>query len=52
MIGIGTALILYAVLAGIALATLKGLALAIALIIVGGLAVKSWVQHLRRRLED
>jgi hypothetical protein len=50
VIGPRTALVLYAVLVLFAIATLKGRALAIALFIVLGLAVKSWVGHVRDRL--
>jgi hypothetical protein len=50
MISLRTALILYAVLLGFAFATLKGVAFAIALIIVLGLAAKSYVHYLRRRI--
>jgi hypothetical protein len=42
---------LYALLVGAAFATLKGTALIIALIIVLGLAAKSYVHHLRGRIE-
>jgi hypothetical protein len=51
VIGIGTATALYIFLAVWAVATLKGVALALALIIVGGVAVKSYVHFLRRRME-
>jgi len=51
MIGARTAAILYAVLAAISIATLHGKVLAFALIIVLGLAVKSYVDYLRRRLQ-
>lgn len=51
LIGIKTALTLFAVLAAIAFATLKGAALVIALVIVLGLAVKSYIHHLRTRIE-
>ncbi|HZS53629.1 MAG TPA: hypothetical protein VFA65_04445 [Bryobacteraceae bacterium] len=51
VIGIGTATVLYILLAGWAVATLKGVALALALIIVGGVAVKSYVHFLRGRME-
>jgi len=43
--------VLYAALAVISIATLHGKALAFALIIVLGLAVKSYIDYLRRRLE-
>jgi hypothetical protein len=45
------ALILYAVLVVVSIATLHGKALAFALIIVLALAVKSYIDYLRRRLE-
>jgi len=45
------ALILYAVLVAISIATLHGKALAFALIVVLGLAVKSYIDYLRRRLQ-
>jgi hypothetical protein len=51
VIGIGTATVLYVLLAAWAVATLKGIPLAVALIIVGGLAVKSYVHFLRSRLQ-
>ncbi len=51
VIGIRTALILYALLIVASFATLKGTALVIAVVIVLGIAVKSYVQHLRSRLE-
>ena len=47
-----TAMILFAVLAITSVLTLKGPALALALIIVLGLAAKAYVHHLRSRLED
>lgn len=50
MIGIGTAMLLFAVLAAIAFATLKGPALYIILLIVFGLATKTFIHHLRSRL--
>ncbi|HEY6990280.1 MAG TPA: hypothetical protein VH369_17935 [Bryobacteraceae bacterium] len=46
-----TALILYALLIIAAFATLKGAALAVALLIVAALAVKSYLHHLRGRIE-
>jgi hypothetical protein len=46
-----TAVVLYAVLIVIALATLRGKPLALALIIVLGLAVKSYLDSVRRKLE-
>jgi hypothetical protein len=50
MIAARTAFLLYAVLAVIALLTLKGKPLSLALIIVIALAAKTYVDHLRRRL--
>lgn len=51
IIGLGVALTLFALLIVAALLTLKGMALAIALIIVLALAAKTFVHHLRRRLD-
>jgi hypothetical protein len=51
MIGPRIAALLYTVLIVVSLATLRGKALAIALIIVLGLAAKSYLDYLRRRLE-
>jgi hypothetical protein len=51
MIGPRTAAILYAALVAISLATLHGKALAFALILVLGLAIKSYIDYLRRRLQ-
>lgn len=51
MIGIKTALALYAVLAALCFLTLKGPPRYLALIIVGGLAAKSVVHYFRSRLE-
>lgn len=51
LIGIRTAMLLYAFLVLASVLTLKGPALALALIIVLGLAVKSYVHHLRSHLE-
>ena len=51
VIGIGTALVLFAVLAVLSILTLKGIALAFALIVIGGLAIKSYVHFLRSRIE-
>lgn len=51
IIGLRTALVLYAVLLVAAFATLKGTALYIALIIVLGIAVKTYLHHLRRGIE-
>jgi hypothetical protein len=51
VIGLRTALILYALLIVFAVWTLKGTALALALLIVGALAVKSILHYFRERLE-
>lgn len=51
VIGFRTAMFLFALLAAASFATLKGIALAFALIIVGALAAKAWVHHLRGRIE-
>lgn len=51
MIGLRTALILYSLLAVAAIATLKGTALAVALLVVLGLAAKTYVHHVRGRME-
>lgn len=51
LIGFRTAMILYAVLVLASVLVLKGAALALALIIVLALAAKSYVHHLRSRLE-
>jgi hypothetical protein len=51
MIGFRTAMILLAALAGFAIATLKGAALILALIIVFLVAVKSYIHHIRSRME-
>jgi len=51
VIGLRTALILYALLLAFAFATLKGTALAIAVLIVLALAAKSYVHHVRSRME-
>jgi hypothetical protein len=51
VIGLRTALILYALLIVFAAWTLKGTALALALLIVGALAVKSILHYFRERLE-
>ena len=45
------AAVLYAVLVAISIATLHGKALAFALILVLGLAAKSYIDYLRRRLQ-
>ena len=49
LIGVRTATILYLVLAVFACATLTGKALALGLIIIGGLAMKSLVHFFRER---
>lgn len=51
VISIGTAIGLFAVLAVWSILTLRGVALTLALIIVGGLAVKSYVHFLRDRMD-
>ena len=51
IIGLRTALVLYALLLVAAFATLKGTALYIAIVIVLGIAIKTYVHHLRRSLE-
>lgn len=51
MIGIRTALILFAVLTVASFVLLKGLALYFCLIIVGGLAAKAVVHYYRKRLD-
>lgn len=51
MIGFRTAMILFAALAAFAVITLHGVALAFALVIVVGLAAKTWIHHIRRRME-
>jgi hypothetical protein len=50
-IGIGTAMALYAVLAVIAVLTLKREWLVVALIVVGGAAIKTYVVHVRSKIE-
>ena len=50
MINARVAFLLYAVLAGVALLTLKGKFLSLALIIVLALAAKTYVDEQRRRL--
>ena len=52
VIGLRTALILYALLIVFAVFTLKGTALILALLIVGALAVKSVLHYFRERMED
>jgi len=51
VIGIKTAMILFALLAAFAFASLKGPALYVALLIVLLLAAKAFVHHLRGRIE-
>lgn len=51
VIGLRTALVLYALLVFAAIATLKGTALAVALLVVLGLAAKSYLHHVRGRME-
>ena len=51
VIGFRTALILFALLIAVSFATLKGVALLIALLIVLALAAKAFVHHLRSRIE-
>jgi hypothetical protein len=50
-IGIRTAMGLYAVLAVIAVLTLKREWLFVALVVVGGAAIKTYISHVRRKLE-
>ncbi|HEX4230686.1 MAG TPA: hypothetical protein VHZ07_18565 [Bryobacteraceae bacterium] len=50
-IGIRTAMALYAVLAVVAVLTLKREWLVVALIILGGAAIKTYVVHARSKLE-
>lgn len=50
MIGVKTALVLFAALVVFAFWALKGAALVLALLIVGALAAKTFVHHLRRRI--
>ncbi len=50
VIGFGTALVLFALLAAWSILTLRGVALAFALIVIAGLAIKSYVHFLRRRI--
>jgi hypothetical protein len=52
VIGIRTAFLLYALLAAWSIITLKGIALAFALIVIVGLAIKSYLFLLRSRMED
>jgi hypothetical protein len=51
VIGIRTAIILYAVLIAASFFALKGTALVIALLIVGALAAKSVVHYFRQKIE-
>jgi hypothetical protein len=51
IIGIRTAMILYAVLAVIAAFTLKKEWLFLGLIIIGGAAAKTYISHVRKKLE-
>jgi uncharacterized membrane protein YiaA len=51
LISIRTAMVLYALLLLAAFATLKGTSLYIAVIIVLGIAAKTYLHHLRSRLE-
>lgn len=51
LIGFRTAMILFAALAGFAIATLKGAALIFALLIVFALAAKALIHRLRSRIE-
>jgi hypothetical protein len=51
MIGIRTAMLLFAVLAVVAWATLKGAALYIILLVLFALATKAFVHHLRSRID-
>ncbi len=51
LIGIRTAMVLYGLLLLASVLTLSGAALALALIVVLALAVKSYLHHLRSRLE-
>jgi hypothetical protein len=47
MIGLGTALGAFAVLAAVSLLFLKGRVLYVVLILIGALALKAYVHHLR-----
>lgn len=51
VISIRTAMIAYAVLLVIALATLRGYALGVALIVILGVAAKTYTHYLRERME-
>ena len=50
-IGISTAMVLFALLAAWSIATLRGTLLVVALVIIGGLAAKSYVHFVRARLK-
>jgi len=52
IISLRTGMIAYAVLAVIAFATLSGYALGVALIVILGFALKSYLYHLRQRMEE
>ena len=52
MIGVKTALALYSVLAVVALLTLHGTPLALAIVIVLGLAAKTLVDYFKRRMDS
>ena len=51
IIGFRTAMILYTVLTVVSFVVLRGTALVLALLIVFALAVKSYVYHLRSRID-
>ena len=51
IIGVGMAFALFALLAAWSLYSLRGVALAFALIVIGGLAIKAYVHFLRSRIE-
>jgi hypothetical protein len=51
LIGFRTAMILFAALAGFAIATLKGTPLFFALLVIFALAAKSYIHHIRSRIE-
>lgn len=52
VIGLRTAILLFVGLAAVAIATLRGAALWFALLIIGALAVKAVLHHLRSRIEE
>lgn len=52
VINFGMAMALFGVLALLSIVVLKGTALFFALLIIGALAVKSYVHHIRSRMED